>query len=115
MTKTKDGELFTVNIDHVEQERLAGEAVKAYVGEEVFQKLKKVIDFDVISTKRKAGKKPDFVMPNLSNATASGLIDMLGSIREEIKDLQKKEGICKEALKARLELEEQENGSTVSA
>jgi hypothetical protein len=42
-------------------------------------------------------------MPNLDNATPGFIVDELGSVREEIKNLVKFEGYYKEALKARLE------------
>lgn len=48
-------------------------------------------------------EKPEFRIPDLSNATPSFLVDELGSLREQIKDMQKYEGILKERLKAEYE------------
>ncbi len=41
-------------------------------------------------------------LPNLDNATPSFLVDELGSIRAEQKELKKREGYIKAALKARI-------------
>lgn len=53
--------------------------------------------------KAKSKSKSKSKMPNLDNATPGFLVDELGAVREQIKDLQKHEGYFKEALKARLE------------
>ncbi len=45
--------------------------------------------------------KKTFRMPDLSNATPTFLVDELGGVREQIKELQKLEGFYKEALQAR--------------
>lgn len=55
--------------------------------------------------KSKIQVKP--VTPNLANATPGFLLDEIGRLRREIKDLQKQEGMYKEALYARLEPDEQ--------
>lgn len=52
-----------------------------------------------VSCKRlDSSKKPEFTIPNLSNATPKGLTDMLGQTREEISQLKKLEKVYKEAL-----------------
>ncbi len=107
--RTKEGEFFTATIEHVYQDRLDGALVEQALGAVKFKACKKTIDFDMTKTKRKVGKKRDFVNPNLANATASGLVDLLGQVREEMSDLKKLEGIYKTALDARIALEKLED------
>ena len=97
-----NGEFFTVNVTRQTQVRLDSDAVKALLTEEQLRQCSKEISFDVMKTTRTTGKKRDFVMPNFANATPQGLADMLGDVREQIKDLQKYEGMYKEALSARI-------------
>lgn len=47
-------------------------------------------------------------MPNLSNATPEFLVDELGAVRNQIKELKKREGFFKQALEARLEPDQAE-------
>lgn len=54
-------------------------------------------------------------MPDLSNATPGAIVDWLGAIREEVKDLSKMEGFYKEALKGRLDGETTIDGEQYSA
>ena len=51
----------------------------------------------------KAKTKTLAEMPNLSNATPGFLVDELGNIRDQIKELKKREGFFKQALEARLD------------
>ena len=112
------GEMYLIEQSSVTQVRVNTEAVKAACEDGVWalvngtptkvqltqeQKvaLSKEIQFSMMKTVRHTGKKPEFVMPNLANATLPGLIDMLGLTREEMKDLKKLEGMYKDAIEAR--------------
>lgn len=108
------GEEFDTQITTVTQERLDGDAVKMLL-DEMLQKghitneqkaaCFKSIKFRTISTKRiDPSKAPPFSMPNLSNATPAGLIDMLGNVRENAKTLKKLEGIYKTKLESLMAL-----------
>jgi hypothetical protein len=44
---------------------------------------------------------PKVNLPNLQNATPEGLIDIIGDLREQQKDLKQREGVYTEALKGR--------------
>ncbi len=99
------GEDFEMLIQDVTQERLDSEKVRSLLTQEQLQQVYKTIEFKQFKTARKdKKKKPTFRMPNLANATPEGLVDMLGKVREEIKELQKLEGIYKETLQARMDL-----------
>lgn len=108
----KSGEAFDMITFGVDQVRLNGDAVKALLTDlrakdlitaEQLEGVFKTISFEQmkIVRKDKALKKP-FVMPNLTNATVTGLVDMLGSIREDIALEKKLEGIYRTAIMARL-------------
>lgn len=98
-----NGEEFTVTFIAVDQDRINSEAVRELLTPEQLKTVMKTISFEQIKTTRHKGEKPKFQMPNLENATPTGLVDLLGQTREQIKDLEKLEGIYKEALKARLD------------
>lgn len=100
------GEKYEAMTSEVSQDRIDADAVRALLSPEDVLKVTKTITFAQIKTNRHTGEKPKFVMPNLANATPEGLVDMLGETREQIKDLQKLEGIYKEALQARLKTED---------
>jgi polyhydroxyalkanoate synthesis regulator phasin len=92
------------------QTRLDTEAVKALLDQLVMQgkitedQVKacyKDIPMNVIRTSRRdTAKKPKFVPPNLTQATPVGVVDMLGSVREQKKILEQEEGVYKEWLQA---------------
>lgn len=100
------GEFFEMMTVPVVQVRLDSDKVKETLTAEQLKACSKEIKYDQVKTSRVNGKKRDFVMPNLANATPGGLVDMLGDVREQIKDLQKYEGIYKDALAARLKAEQ---------
>lgn len=104
----RTAEDFSLNIVPTSQDRINSDMVREILTPEQLKKCMKTIEFDTFKTTRIKGEKPKFQMPNLGNATIPGLIDMLGKVREEIKDLQKLEGIYKEAVGARIEAEEKE-------
>ncbi len=54
-------------------------------------------------------------MPDLSNATPGSLVDWIGGVREELKDLKKLEGFFKEGLLARLDGKNTVTGDDFSA
>lgn len=108
MTKTLNGETHQAEIVDVTQVRLDGDAVKKFLGEEKTKELSKEISYKMLKTNRLQGDKPKFEMPKLDNATPSFLIDELGKVREQIKHLEKYEGIYKEALMGRIRKEEKE-------
>jgi hypothetical protein len=97
------GEVFEARITEVNQDRLDNNAVKELLTEEQLKSVTKTISFKQMRVTRISGEKPEFKMPNLDNATPEGLVDMLGDIKEQIKDLEKLEGIYKTALEARME------------
>lgn len=98
------GEKFIAEKSTSSQERISKDLAEANLTAEQLQSIKQVISVTQLRVKRKDGiePKPEFQMPNLANATPGGLCDMLGDVREQIKDLQKLEGIYKEALEARI-------------
>ena len=102
------GETFELTITDEYQDRINADKVRALLTPEQVKQVTNTIQMKKLSTKRHTGKKPDFVMPTLGNATLEGLVDMLGKTREEIKDLQKYEGIYKDAIKARMETGDEE-------
>jgi len=57
------------------------------------------------AAKKKTSKKKSG-LPNLDNATPSVLVDWLGNVREQMKELKQLEGYYKEALQARTDDEE---------
>ena len=96
------GEKFEMMTSTVLQDRINSDAVRELLSPEDVLKVTKTIEMTQVKTSRYAGEKAKFVMPNLSNATPEGLVDMLGELREAKKDLEKLEGIYKNALMARL-------------
>jgi len=54
-------------------------------------------------------------MPDLSNATPPALVDWLGDVRDELKDLKKLEGFFKEGLLARVGDDKTVRGEVFSA
>lgn len=108
MSKEYNGEVFQLTINDVAQERLNTEKVKSKLTPAMLKECTDVVTFQQYRTKRLAGTKEAFKMPNLENATPSGLIDMLGDVREQIADLKRLEGIYKTALEARLKKEEED-------
>lgn len=99
---TVTGESFEALVMKVTQERLDSEKIKELLDPEQLRSVTKVIEFAQIKCNRINGDKPKFKVPNLANATPEGLVDMLGEVREQMKDLKKLEGIYKEALEARM-------------
>lgn len=108
----KTAEDFEMVTFRVEQIRLSGEVVKALltklrdegsITNEEYIGCFKEIGFEQMKVNRKDKKlaKP-FKMPDLSNATVIGLVDMLGATREDIKLGKKLEGVYKIAIMARL-------------
>ncbi len=57
--------------------------------------------------KKKAAKRKSG-LPNLDNATPAVLVDWLGNVREQTKELKQLEGYYKEALLARIDDDEEE-------
>jgi hypothetical protein len=96
------GENFEAMIVEVNQDRLDNDKIRELLTPEQLLECTKTVTFNQIKCNRITGEKPKFKMPDLSNATPTGLVDMLGDVREQIKDLQKLEGIYKDALSARL-------------
>lgn len=96
------GEKFEAMTVPVSQDRIDSNKVKELLTPEQLLGVVKTITFTQIKCARHTGEKPKFVMPNFGNATPEGLVDMLGEVREQIKDLQKLEGLYKDALDARL-------------
>lgn len=96
------GEKFEMMTSEVVQVRLDNDKVKEILTAAQLKECSKEVRFMQIKTVRYEGSKPKFKMPNFANATPEGLTDMLGEVREQIKDLQKLEGLYKEALTARL-------------
>lgn len=107
----RNGEKFSLDIVHTYQDRMDSDKIKDFFGPDKIKEYMKTIDFDTYKTTRIAGDKPKFQMPNLANATISGLIDMLGQVRDEKKDLEKLEGIYKDAIAARIKAEEAEKAA----
>lgn len=106
----KVGENFSLSINKQTQVRINSDAVRELLADEP-EKLAKVckeIDMTVFKTSRHTGKQKKFEPPNLANATLQGLIDMLGQTREDKKDLEKLEGIYKDAIEARIRLQVEE-------
>lgn len=100
------GEVFMLEVLKVLQDRISSDEVRALLSVEDLRKVTKTISMEQMKTKRYVGEKADFKMPNLANATPEGVIDMLGEVREQMKGLEKLEGIYKEWLKAWLREEE---------
>lgn len=97
------GENFEGVQTEVNQERLDTDSVRAILTPDQLEACTKTLSFTQIKVERKdKSKKPKFQMPNLANATPEGLMDMLGDVREQMKDLKKLEGIYKDALEGRL-------------
>ncbi len=65
-----------------------------------------------MATKKKAAKKTRAKrktgLPNLDNATPNALVDWIGNVREQMKELKQLEGYYKEALLARVRSDEYE-------
>jgi len=97
------GEKFVVEKTESSQDRISPDAVRELLTPEQIMKVTKTINIVTLKSTRIDGTKPKFKMPNLENMTPSGLADLLGEVREQIKDLEKLEGIYKEALKARID------------
>lgn len=114
MTKIIRGETHQVEIVDVTQVRLDGDAVKKFLGEEKTKEFSKEVSYKMLKTGRLTGDKPKFEMPKLDNATPSFLIDELGKVREQIKHLEKYEGIYKEALQGRIRKEEKEKAEAAA-
>ena len=96
------GEKFVANKTTSTQERISSDAVREVLTPEQLKRVINVLDVTQLRVTRISGEKAKFKMPNLSNATKEGLVDMLGEVREQMADLKKLEGIYKEALEARL-------------
>lgn len=96
------GEMFEAMSSETAQDRIDSSKVRALLTQEQLDTVMKTITFTTVKTSRYSGEKAKFTMPNLANATPEGLVDMLGEVREQIKDLQKLEGIYKDALAARM-------------
>jgi len=110
MAKTLDpikGEDFVLTVTSSPVVRISSTLVKEMFAHDA--KMLKALSTESVTvtmkTPRVNGKKANFVMPNLANATPGGLVDMLGKVREEMKDLKKLEGIYKEAIAARADIE----------
>ncbi len=63
------------------------------------------------ATKKKAPKRKSG-LPNLDNATPPVLVDWLGNVREQMKELKQLEGYYKEALRARVSDDDLVDGIT---
>lgn len=98
------GEKFEAMIVEVSQDRLDNDKVRSTLTAQQLLECTKTITFSQTKLNRISGKKSEFRMPNLANATPEGLVDMLGDIREQMKDLKKLEGIYATALAARMDL-----------
>lgn len=96
------GEVFIGTIEEVNQERISSDKVKEFLSADDLKQVINEVSFEQLKITRISGKKTDFVMPNLDNATISGLLDQIGELREKMKDDKKLEGILKTALDARL-------------
>ncbi len=104
----QQGEHFTLEISGQTQERISAELAREKLTPEQVASITSEVKMEVMRSNRYNGDKRKFVMPNLANLTLGGLIDLLGAVREEVKDGQKLEGIYKEAIKARIKEKEAE-------
>lgn len=102
--KYLEGEEFRLDVVPVTQERFDKNKAKVFLTDVQFKACLNVIDFTQLKGKRLKGEKAAFEMPNLHNVTVSGLVDLLGKIREEQANLKKLEGVYKMALAARASL-----------
>lgn len=99
------GEEFDALREEVSQDRVDTAKVRELLGTRISEVMK-TISFTVTKiVRRDPTKAPMFTPPHLANYTNSGLIDHLGKVREQIKILEKEEGIVKAALDARLAME----------
>lgn len=102
-----NGEEFSMTLTTTKPMKLSQDLVKEHFKNDP-QTLASFYKESVVHTMKSTrikGEKAKFTMPNLANATPGGLSDMLGKVREEIKDLKKLEGIYKTALAARAGIE----------
>lgn len=109
------GEKFLLTITSQDQDRISSDKVRELLTAEQVREVTNTITMKVMKTDRHEGTKAKFVMPTLGNATLGGLVDMLGETREQIKDLQKYEGIYKDAINARLEALKKEAEAAIAA
>lgn len=114
MAEPIKGEKFVLNETTTPRVTISADLVREHFAKdpETLAKLTSTTEVTAVKTTRISGEKKKFVMPNLANATPGGLVDMLGEVREEKKDLEKLEGIYKEAIAARqrmLEAEKDQN------
>lgn len=98
-----NGENFSLAMTEQNRVTIKADRVREELAEEPDRLARCAVESKVaqIKTTRIRGKKADFVMPNFANATPSGLVDMLGEVREQMADLKKLEGLYKEALGAK--------------
>lgn len=96
------GENFSLMYTDTQQERIASDKVRAVLTPEQMKEVLNVLDIRTAKTTRVNGQKKVWQAPNLGNATLGGLVDQLGACREEIKDLEKLEGLLKDAIAVRI-------------
>lgn len=104
----KAGEDFEMISFDSTQVRIDGDAVKALLAElqeknlvtpaQVMACYKEIHMSTIKTTRKDKSLAPVFSMPDFSNATASGVVDMLGSLREKMKLDKKLEGLYKTKL-----------------
>lgn len=102
------GEKFFVQEVPVNQNRFSQEEAKKYMTVEQFESCKVPSSYIKLECNRISGEKPKFVMPTLSNYTKEALADAIGEVREQMKSLEKLEGVYKQALTGRWKQEELE-------
>jgi hypothetical protein len=97
-----NGEEFDAMRIEVNQDRVDTAKVRELLGSRVGEVMKTITFYQTKIARKDESKVPKFTPPNLSNYTMAGLIDHLGKVREQIKLLEKEEGIVKAALEARI-------------
>lgn len=95
------GEKFVATLMTITQDRIDADAVRATLTPEQLREVVRTIEMEQMRVKAILPEKTKFVAPSFANATPGGLADMLGDVKEQIKVLEKMEGLIKEALKAR--------------
>lgn len=94
------GEKFSIDIIEGAQERIDSEKVRELLGPTKVLEVTKNIPTETVKTTRISGSKPEFRIPILDNLTPEGIADLLGTIREQMANDKKLEGIYKDKLKA---------------
>lgn len=110
MVQVVKGEKYSAILLQSSTTRIVPDLVRQLLDPEQIEKVSKTSDINTLKTQlnNKADKRPPFRPPNLSNATPEGLADMLGQVREEMKELKQLEGLYKAALLSKLDVTTEE-------